>query len=151
MRHVEGESLAERLRREGPLPPAEARRILAEANREAEELRERYRRQLDRAHEEAGRIVEEGRRRGEDARRDIVAKAERDAERIVARGEEQIRSERDRAVAEVRQDVGQLAVALAARIIGETIDAKRHQAMVDRFIDELTGSPLSSRDEGVRG
>jgi F-type H+-transporting ATPase subunit b len=130
---------------EGKLEQAERDR------RQAEELLAKRREQLDRARDEAAGIVEDGRRRGEDARRDIITKAERDAERIIARGEETVAAERERAMAEVRQDVGQLAVQLAGRIIGENLNQQRQQALVDRFIGELTGSPLSSRDEGVRG
>jgi F-type H+-transporting ATPase subunit b len=130
---------------EGKLEQAERDR------RQAEELLARRREQLDRARDEAADIVEEGRRRGEGARRDIITKAERDAERIIARGEETVAAERERAMAEVRQDVGQLAVQLAGRIIGENLNQQRQQALLDRVIGELTGSPLSSRDEGVRG
>jgi F-type H+-transporting ATPase subunit b len=130
------EALADRTRNiEGKLDQAERDRA------EAQTLLARYREQLDRAHGEAAAIVEEGRRRGEDARREIVARAEGEAARILARGEEQLRVERERAVAEVRRDVGQLAVLLATRIVGESLDARRQQALVDRFIDEVEGEP----------
>ena len=130
---------------EGKLERAERDR------REAEQLLAQRRAQLDRARDEAAGIVEDGRRRGEEARRDIIARAEREAERIVARGEERVRAEREQAMAEVRQDVGQLAVQLAGRIIGENLDQRRQRALVDRFIGEPAGGPRSSRDEGVRG
>jgi len=129
---------------EGKLKQAE------EARQEAEKLREQWRQQLAQAREDAARIVDAGRRRGEEARKEIVERAEREAERTLTRAQEQIAHERDRAVAEARRDVGQLAIQLAERIIGETADAERQQRLVDRFMGELTGSPLSSRDEGVR-
>jgi F-type H+-transporting ATPase subunit b len=129
---------------EGKLEQAERDR------QEAAALLASYKEQLGNAREEATRIVEEGRRRGEEARREIIAKAESDAERLGTRAREEIQRERDRAVAEVRRDVGTLAVELAGRIIGESVDAELQQRMVDRFIDEMTGSPLSSRDEGIR-
>jgi F-type H+-transporting ATPase subunit b len=130
---------------EGKLEQAERDR------REAEELRQRRQRQLDQARDEAASIVADGRRRGEQARTEIVDKAEREAERIVARGRETIAAERERAETEVRGSVGALAVDLAGRIVGETLDEERQRGLVDRFIGELTGSPLSARDEGIRG
>jgi F-type H+-transporting ATPase subunit b len=130
---------------EGKLEQAERDR------REAEELRQRRQRQLDQARDEAASIVADGRRRGEQARTEIVDKAEREAERIVARGRETIAAERERAETEVRASVGALAVDLAGRIVGETLNEERQRGLVDRFIGELTGSPLSSRDEGIRG
>jgi F-type H+-transporting ATPase subunit b len=129
---------------EGKLEQAERDR------QEATELLASYREQLRRARGEAAQLVEEGRRRGEETRKQTIAKAEADAARIISRAEEEILRERDRAVAEARRDVGMLAVELAGRIIGESVDAEVQQRMVDRFMDELTGSPLSSRDEGIR-
>jgi F-type H+-transporting ATPase subunit b len=138
-------TLAERTENiEGKLDQAERDRA------EAQTLLARYREQLDRAHGEAAEIVEEGRRRGAEARREIVAKAEQEAARILARGEEQLRVERERAIGEVRRDVGQLAVLLATRIIGESLDAQRQQALVDRFIDEIEGEPQGP-GEAARG
>jgi F-type H+-transporting ATPase subunit b len=130
---------------EGKLDQAERER------READQLLARYREQLDRARDEAASIVEEGRRRGEDTRREIVAKAETEAARILARGEEQLRVERDRAIGEVRRDVGQLAVQLATRIVGESLDAERQQALVDRFIDEIEGDGAAPGQRPARG
>jgi F-type H+-transporting ATPase subunit b len=136
-------TLAERTENiEGKLDQAERDRA------EAQTLLARYREQLDRAHGEAAEIVEEGRRRGAEARREIVAKAEQEAARILARGEEQLRVERERAIGEVRRDVGQLAVLLATRIIGESLDAQRQQALVDRFIDEIEGEPTAPGGAG---
>lgn len=130
---------------EGKLDQAERDR------REAEQLLARYREQLDRARDEAATIVEEGRRRGEDTRREIVARAETESARIVARGEEQLRVERERAIGEVRRDVGQLAVQLATRIVGESLDAERQQALVDRFIDEIEGEATPPGQRPARG
>jgi F-type H+-transporting ATPase subunit b len=120
---------------EGKLEQAERDR------REAQTLLARYREQLDRARDEAAEIVQEGRRRGEETRRELVARAEQEAARRIAAGEEVLRVERERAVAEVRRDVGQLAVLLATRIVGESLDAERQQALVDRFIAEVEGEP----------
>jgi F-type H+-transporting ATPase subunit b len=115
---------------------------------EAADLLERYRQQIDGAQAEADRIVAEGHRRGEEVRQDIITRAEEDAARRITRAETQIAAERDRAVADVRRDVGQLAVTLAERIIGEQMTADRQQQMVDRFTDELaTTGERSSGEE----
>lgn len=115
---------------------------------EASELLERYRQQLAGAQDEADRIVADARHRGEDARQDIIAKAEEDAARRIARAEEQIAAERDRAIGEVRRDVGALAVQLAERIIGEQVTDDRQQRMVDRFVDELAATDSRAGGDG---
>lgn len=124
--------------------------------RDAQELLARRREQLRAAREEVARIVEEGRRRGEETRQEILARAEREAERLAARAREQIQGERARAVAEIRQDMGTLAVELAGRILGETMDGDRQRRVVDRFLDQLEGaggeaSGSAAGGGGVRG
>jgi F-type H+-transporting ATPase subunit b len=116
---------------EGKLEQAERDR------REAQELRDRYREQLERAREEADRIVEAARRRGEETRKEIIAKAEADAARKLEQADAQITVERDRAIGEVRRDVGALAVQLAERIVGESMDGERQRRVVERFVEAL--------------
>jgi F-type H+-transporting ATPase subunit b len=127
---------------------------LEEAERDRQEaraLRERYQQQIDQAQDEADQILAEARQRGEEARRDIIARAEQEAERRIARAEEQIRVERDRAIGEVRRDVGLLAVQLAERIVGEQMNGERQQRMVDRFVDELAGTQTPAPAGGDGG
>jgi F-type H+-transporting ATPase subunit b len=116
--------------------------------RDASELLERYRQQIDGAQAEADQIIAEAHRRAEEVRQDIIARAEEDAARRIARAETQIAAERDRAVGEVRRDVGQLAVTLAERIIGEQMSADRQQSLVDRFVDELATTGAGERPSG---
>lgn len=87
---------------------------------------------------------------------DIRAKAEADGKAIVdqarqqaetersaiaQRGEAQLAAERTQTVAALRQDVGGLAVSLAGRIVGESLeDDQRARAVVDRFIADLEQS-----------
>ena len=50
----------------------------------------------------------------------------------------QIEAERQQALAELRREVGRLAVDLAGRIVGESLeDDARQRRAVDRFLDEL--------------
>jgi F-type H+-transporting ATPase subunit b len=129
------QALAERSARiQGDLERAE------EARRQAEEVLARYRQQLADARQEANRIVEEARQSAEQVRRDMVARAEADANRIVVRAQEEIQGERNRAIAEVRTETATLALELAGRVIGETLDDERHRRLVERYIEELAPS-----------
>ncbi len=110
------------------------------ARREAEEELARYREQLAQAREEAGRIIEEGRRTADQLRRDLQARAEREAQQIVARAQEEIRAERDRVFQELRTQVGEIAVELAGRVVGRVLDRDAHQRLIDEYIDEVARS-----------
>jgi F-type H+-transporting ATPase subunit b len=127
--------LAERTARiQGNLEHAE------ETRRTAEEELARYREQLASAREESNRIIEEGRRTAEQLRRDIQAKAEQEASATVARAQDEIRLERDRVFQELRQQVASIAVDLAGRVVGESLDQQAHQRLIDEYIDQVATS-----------
>jgi F-type H+-transporting ATPase subunit b len=121
----------------------------AESNRqEAQRLLDDYKEQLSGAREEARRIVDEAKEAAEHARRDIINKSESDAENILERAQREIESQRRAAFAELRQEVGELAVAVAGRIVHEELDEDRQLRLVDDYIDELTSSNGGSSAAG---
>jgi F-type H+-transporting ATPase subunit b len=124
---------------QGEMERAEAERV------EAQKLQEQYREQLAGAREEANRIIEEARRAAEQVRADIQAKAEQEAAATVARAQEEIRAERDRVFQELRGEVGEIAVGLAGRVVGESLDAGTHQRLIDEYIDQVASSGNGKR------
>jgi len=96
-----------------------------------------YRAQIASAREESTRILEDARRTAEQVRTELKARAEEESARMIERAREDIAGERERAIAEIRREVGTLAVDLAGRVIGDSLDRDRQLSLVDRFIDEL--------------
>ena len=127
---------------QGQMEQAEAIR------REANELQEEYRKQLAGAREEANRIIEESRATAEQLRLDLHTKAEEESQATVARAQEEIRAERDRVFQELRAQVGSIAVEIAARVVGQSLDERAHQRLIDEFIDEVA-SGASSNGRGT--
>jgi F-type H+-transporting ATPase subunit b len=135
-----GKMLAERSSKiEGDLEKAEESRMTAER-----ELAE-YRQQLAGARDDANRIIEEARRTAEQLRRDLQAKAEQEAQATVARAQEEIRAERDRVFQDLRAQVGVIAVELAGRVVGRSLDPDAHQRLIDEYIEEVAGSGNGQR------
>jgi F-type H+-transporting ATPase subunit b len=135
---------------EGKLEQAEKERD------EAEQLLQKYREQLAAAEDETQRILEEARANAERIRRDLLAKADADAERRLERAREAIRSERDQAIRQLRGEVGTLAVELATRVVGDSLDRERQLRLVDQYIDQLgdhtqAGALTSRREDGDGG
>jgi F-type H+-transporting ATPase subunit b len=108
------------------------------SRREAEELLSDYRRQLSGARDEANRIIEEARQSAEQMRRDLEGRAQDESRAIVERAQEEIRAERDRVFQELKTQVGELSLALAGRMVGESLDPERHLRMVDEYINDLS-------------
>jgi F-type H+-transporting ATPase subunit b len=125
---------------------------------EAEQLLEEYRRRLGDAEDETQRILEEARANGERVRRELRSKAETEAGRELERARQAIRAERDQAIRQLRNEVGTLAVELATRVVGDSLDRERQLRLVDEYIDELgnqaqAGALTGRREEpdGDRG
>src|SRR5690242_7694367 len=117
---------------EGGIKRAEAAQ--AEANR----LLEQYKEQLAEARTEAARIRDEARADATGIREDILAKAREESDRIIAAGRDALQTERQQIVRQLRTEIGSLAVDLAGRIVGESLeDEARRRGTVERFLEEI--------------
>jgi len=109
-----------------------------EAQAEANRALEQYRAQLAEARTEAARSRDEARADAEGIRRDVLAKAQEERDRIIAAGNEQLAGERQTIVRELRAEIGTLAVDLAGKIVGESLaDEARQRGTVERFLTDL--------------
>jgi F-type H+-transporting ATPase subunit b len=126
------EERRERIR--GELERAEQTRSQAER-----ELAE-YRSQLADAREQSNRIIDEARRTADQLRRDLQSKAEQEAQSTVLRAQEEIRAERDRVFQELRGQIADMAVELAGRVVGASLDRTTHERLIDAYIAEVAGS-----------
>ena len=108
-----------------------------DTKRRADQELQEYRAQLANARDEGDRIIEEARKTAEQLRRDIQANAEQEAENTVVRAQEEIRAERDRVFSELRTQVGEIAVELAGRVVGQTLDPQAHERLIDDYIEQV--------------
>ena len=104
---------------------------------EAEKLLGDYQVQLAVDKAEANRIMDEARDSAEEMRADLVAKAQAEADQIRAKAREDARNELSRALTEARSHVGEISMDLAGKIVGQTLDPKAHQELIDRFLADL--------------
>ena len=108
-----------------------------QTRQEAEKLLADYRTQLANARDKANEIIEEARTTADQLRRDIQAKAEEEARNTVVRAQEEIRAERDRVFQDLRAQVGEIAVELAGRVVGASLDKQAHERLIDEYIDQV--------------
>ncbi|MFD8996975.1 F0F1 ATP synthase subunit B [Streptomyces abikoensis] len=117
---------------EGGMEKAEA------AQAEAQQVLEDYRAQLADARHEAARLRQEAQEQGVALIAEMRSEGQRQREEIIAAGHAQVEADRKSAAAALRQDVGQLAIDLAGRVVGESLtDAGRQSRTIDRFLDSL--------------
>jgi F-type H+-transporting ATPase subunit b len=107
---------------------------------EAKAALEQYRAQLAEARTEAAQIRDQARAEGQQILEELRTQAQEESARIVARGEEQLAASRQQVLNELRTHIGTLAVDLAGRVVGESLDDDaRRRGTVDRFLDQLEG------------
>ncbi|MGV9251340.1 F0F1 ATP synthase subunit B [Streptomyces sp. NPDC003697] len=125
---------------EGGIEKAEAAQI------EAQSVLEQYKAQLAEARHEAARLRQEAQEQGAALIAEMRAEGQRQREEIVAAGHAQIEADRKAAASALRQEVGRLAVELAGKLVGESLeDHARQSRVIDRFLDELDQKAEAAR------
>jgi F-type H+-transporting ATPase subunit b len=100
-----------------------------------------YREQLSQARQEAARIRTEA----EGERTNVIATAKQEAQvvaqQVAQQASAQIDAEKGKAVSQLRREVGEMALDLASKVVGASLqDDARAKAVIDQFISELEGA-----------
>lgn len=97
-----------------------------------------YQQALNEARTEAAQIRENARAEAQRTIEELRTQAQEEAARIVARGDEQLNSQRAAIVRQLRTEIGSLAVELAEKIVEQRLaDDANVQATVDSFLADL--------------
>jgi F-type H+-transporting ATPase subunit b len=109
-----------------------------DAQAEAQRVLDEYRQQLAEARQEAARLREQAQEQGAAIIADMREVAQTEARRIIDSAHQQIETDRMLALQALRSDVGTMAVDLASRVVGESLeDVARQRRIVERFIEGL--------------
>jgi len=112
---------------------------------EAKAELERYRAQLSEARHEASRLREEAKEQGAQIVAELRQRGQAEYDRLVAAAEAQIEAQKQQALTSLRAEVGTLAVELASRVVGESLeDETRQRGTVDRFLAQLEQESANS-------
>lgn len=115
-------------------------RALEEAERsrqEAAAAREDITRQLEEARAQAREIIAQAHKAAVAETEELVRKGRREAETQIERARSEIAAERDKAIQEIRAQVGALVVLAATKVLGEAIDRKAHARLIDESLAEV--------------
>jgi F-type H+-transporting ATPase subunit b len=104
---------------------------------EAETSLEDYRRQLAEARNEAAGIIEAARQDADRVRQERIAAVESDIAEMRARAQEDIQLATQRAMADLRQEMAELSIQLAERVVEANLDRDRQAALVESFISQV--------------
>jgi F-type H+-transporting ATPase subunit b len=108
------------------------------AKDEAESILKKNKELLAKADAEADKIIREGKEYAEKLRGDITEKAQAESKKMIASAKEEIEQEKRRALDVLRNEVADLAVKGAEKIIRTALDADKQKAIVDSMIKDLS-------------
>ena len=110
----------------------------AERGRHEQELAEKRAQQvIHEAKEQASEIVSQAQRRGNEIVDESKDNARVEGERILTSAKTEIEQEANRAKDELRGQVGSVAMAGAAKILGREIDAKAHTDLLEELVSRI--------------
>lgn len=107
---------------------------------EAQQILDEYQHQLADARNESNRIIEEARQTAESLRRDLMVRAEAEVAELRQRSADEIQAAKDRALADLRAQVANIAVGAAEKIVERSLDRETNIQLVENYINSLEGS-----------
>jgi len=81
-----------------------------------------------------------------DTRNEILAEARAEAEKVTERAREEITAEKDRAMADLRAHVADLALDAASKLVRSEMNATTQRRLVEEFLAEVPGDSSRSRN-----
>ncbi len=126
-------------------PPMKERRerIRAELERiekekaEAVRIRQEYEQHLKRVEAESRERIQSAVVEGQQLAAEIREIARTEAQEMITRAREEIALERDKAQIALRNEVVELAMGIATKVVHEELTADRHKKLVDSFLAEV--------------
>lgn len=107
------------------------------AKAEAMAMQAEYQRKLDAAQATSDRIVKEAVARGQAREEEIIRQANADASAIMDKASADIAMEKKKALNDAKDEISDIAMAIAGKVVEREITAADQSKLVDAFIDGL--------------
>lgn len=104
---------------------------------EAARLLADQREQIEAARTEAQRFIAEGRAAGEKIRAEMLEQTRIQQQELLERARRDIEAEKERAIAELRREAVELAIAGAGKVIEKNLDDQSNRRLVESFLATL--------------
>ena len=107
-------------------------------------MKEEYEARLRDVNKEAEDILEAARRKAKAREAEMLEEAKAEAARIIERGNREVELEKKKAVDELKQDLVNIAALMAEKAVGNSIDVKIQDALIDETLKEMGESTWQS-------
>ena len=110
------------------------------AKTDAQLMQAEYQQKLDTAHAMSEQIVRDAVLRGQSREEEILRQANAEASAIMEKAAADIQQEKKKALNDAKDEISDLALAIAAKVVDRELSSADHDRLVNQFIDELGGS-----------
>ena len=107
------------------------------AQAEAKALQAEYQQKLAVASETSERMVKEAVERGQSREADILRQANAEADAILQKAAADIAQEKKKALNDAKNEIAGLAMDIAGKVVGRSLNGADQEKLVDQFIEEL--------------
>lgn len=107
------------------------------AKKEAQQMESEYRQKLEESVQTGERLVKEAVARGRSREEEIIRQANAQADAIRAKASADIAQEKKKAINDAKNEISDLAMTIAGKVVGRALNEADQAALVDRFIEEL--------------
>ena len=107
------------------------------AKADAESMQAEYQNKLNNAQTTSERIVKEAVARGQAREDEIIRQANAEASAIMDKASAEIAMEKKKALNDAKDEISEIAMAIAGKVVGRELQAADQSALVDEFINGL--------------
>lgn len=99
--------------------------------------------QIEAARNEAQKIIVEGRQTGEQVRAHLIEETHKQQQQMLETARREIAQEKERAIAEMRREAIDLAIAGASKVIEKNLDDQSNRKIVESFLSSIPAGETS--------
>ena len=109
----------------------------AEDKSSAEAMKAEYEAKLRDVNKEAESILETARRKAKTREEEMLDEAKAEAARIIDRANREVELEKKKALDDMKQEIVDIAAFMAEKVVGNSIDVKIQDALIDETLKEM--------------
>lgn len=103
----------------------------------AASLRTQLEEQTKDSRQQARQFLDEAAKRAEAIQAEMIQEAREEAAAIIQRAQEAIELEKEKAWAELKEQVGELSLLLASKVVNDSLDQTQHERLIEQTMSQL--------------
>ena len=107
---------------------------------EAQALLEQHKQMMEQAEAEARKLFQDSQAMAEKARQETLEKSRQESKQMVEKAKNEIEQQKNSALASLKEEVADLAVGAAEKILLVNLDAEKQKSVVDEYIKTMPKS-----------